>query len=236
LLIEDGTNFNAYYHTVNDKVQYFNQPYYLMMSKTAIGTFAALAEVTDMVPVELASFSASVIRGRIMLEWTTASELNNSGFEIERSVDDNTFVTIGFVEGKGTTTEPNFYSFADLSPFTENYTIYYRLKQVDFDGKFSYSKTISVEFNMPENFALKQNYPNPFNPSTIVEYNIREAGLVSLKVYDVLGKEVATLVNEEKAVGNHKVTFDAGNLPSGVYFYTIRTEKFISTKKMMVAK
>ncbi len=236
LLIEDGSDFNAFYHTTNDLVTHFNQPYFLKMSMASFGTLATLANVSGTVPVELASFSASVIQGRIMLEWTTASELNNNGFEIERSVDGSAFVTIGFVEGKGTTTEVNFYSFDDLSPLTENNTVYYRLKQVDFDGKFSYSKTINVEFNMLEDFVLKQNYPNPFNPSTIVEYNIREAGLVSLKVYDVLGKEVATLVNEDKAVGTHNVTFDARNLPSGVYFYTIKAGNFISTKKMMLAK
>jgi len=236
LLIEDFQDFNDFYHTTNDLVTHFNQPYYLKMSMAAFGTLATLANVTGVVPVELASFSASIIQGRIMLEWTTVSELNNSGFEIERSVDGSIFVTIGFVEGKGTTTESNIYSFTDLSPFTENYIIYYRLKQVDFDGKFSYSKTISVEFNMLEDFVLKQNYPNPFNPSTIVEYNIQEAGLVSLKVYDVLGEVVATLVNEEKVVGNHSVTFNAGNLPSGVYFYIIKAGNFISTKKMMLAK
>jgi len=236
LLIEDGSDFNNYYHTINDLVTHFNQPYYLKMSKVSLGTLATLANVTGVVPVELASFSASVIHGRIMIEWTTASELNNNGFEIERSFDENTFVTIGFVEGKGTTTEPNSYSFEDLSPFTKDYTIYYRLKQVDFNGKFSYSKTISVEFNTLKDFALEQNYPNPFNPSTIVKYNIQEVGLVSLKVYDVLGKEVATLVNEEKAVGNHDVTFNAGNLPSGIYFYTIKVGKFIDTKKMILLK
>jgi len=236
LLIEDGSDFNAFYHTTNDLVTHFNQPYYLKMSRASFGTLATLANVSEIVPVELASFSASVIQSRIILKWTTASELNNSGFEIERSIDNNIFVTIGFVEGNGTTTEPKFYSFEDLSPITENNTIYYRLKQVDFDGKFSYSKTINVEFNLLEDFALKQNYPNPFNPSTIVEYNIQEAGLVSLKVFDVLGKEVATLVNEEKAVGTHNVTFNAGNLPSGIYFYRINAGKFTSTKKMMLAK
>jgi acetylornithine deacetylase/succinyl-diaminopimelate desuccinylase-like protein len=85
-------------------------------------------------------------------------------------------------------------------------------------------------------YSLGQNYPNPFNPSTKIEYKIPEAGLVSLIVYDVLGKEVATLVNEEKAVGNHNVTFNADNLPSGVYFYTIKAEKFINTKKMVLLK
>jgi len=236
LLIEDFQDFNAYYHTTNDLVAHFNQPYYLKLSMAAFGTLATLANVTNIIPVELASFSASVIQGGIMLEWTTVSELNNNGFEIERSVDDNKFVTIGFVEGKGTTTKINYYSFADLSLFTENYTIYYRLKQVDFDGNFSYSKTLGVEFIVPGDFVLKQNYPNPFNPATTIQYTIGSKQFVQLKVYDVLGKEVATLVNEEKAVGNHNVTFDAGNLPSGIYFYTIKAGKFINTKKMILAK
>ena len=246
LLIEDGSDFNNYYHSTNDLVTHFNQPYYLMMSKTALGTLATLANVSGIVPVELASFTASVTQKGINLEWTTASELNNNGFEIERSVDGNTFVTIGFVEGKGTTTETNYYSFADLSLLTENYTIYYRLKQVDFDGNFSYSKTISVEFIMPGDFVLKQNYPNPFNPATKIEYQIQEAGLVSLKVYDVMGKEVATLVDEEKFAGNYEVEFsaiggsasggDAWNLPSGVYFYRLQTGNFVETKKMMLMK
>ena len=236
LLIEDGSDFNAFYHTTNDLVAHFNQPYFLKMSMASFGTLATLANVYQIVPVELASFSASVIQNRILLEWATASELNNNGFEIERSVDNNTFITIGFLEGKGTTTESSFYSFEDLSPPTDNNTVYYRLKQVDFDGQFTYSKTISVEFNMLEDFALKQNYPNPFNPSTTVEYNIREAELVTLKVFDVLGEEVVTLVNEEKSAGTHNVTFNAGNLPSGLYFYTIKTGKFVSTKKMILLK
>jgi len=236
LLIEDGSDFNAYYHTVDDLVTHFNQPYYLMMSKVSLGTLATLVNVTGVVPVELASFSASVIQDGIMLEWATASELNNNGFEIERSADGNTFVTIGFVEGKGTSTETNYYSFIDHSLFSEYQTVHYRLKQVDFDGTFSFSNVITVEFDMPLEFALGQNYPNPFNPATKIEYKIQEAGLVSLKVYNVLGKEVATLVNEEKAVGNHNVTFDAGNLPSGIYFYTIKTGKFTDTKKMILLK
>ncbi len=236
LLIEDGTDFNAYYHTTNDLVTHFNQPYHLMMSKTALGTLATLANVTEIIPVELASFTASVTQKGINLEWATASELNNNGFEIERSIDGSTFITIGFVEGKGTTTETNYYSFSDLSIFTENYTIYYRLKQVDFDGNFSYSKTISVEFIVPGDFVLAQNYPNPFNPTTTIQYTIGSKQFVQLKVYDVLGKEVVTLVNEEKEVGNHNVTLDAGNLQSGIYFYTIKTGKFIDTKKMILVK
>ncbi|MDX1702091.1 MAG: M20/M25/M40 family metallo-hydrolase, partial [Melioribacteraceae bacterium] len=132
LVIEDGSDFNNYYHTTNDKVQYFNQPYFLMMSKASIGTIAALAEVTDYVPVELTSFSAYAIDDKINLEWITASELNNNGFEIQRSVNEQVdFVTVGFVQGKGTTTEINNYSYTDYVNLHGAQKIYYRLKQVD---------------------------------------------------------------------------------------------------------
>ena len=241
LLIEDGSDFNNYYHTINDLVIYFNQPYYLKMSKVSLGTLATLANVTGVVPVELVSFTGSVTQAGVKLEWVTATELNNYGFEIERSIGENEFTTVGFVGGNGRSTEINYYSFTDNSNFTTSTILHYRLKQVDFDGTFSYSNVITVEFEVPLEFALSQNYPNPFNPATKIEYRIQEAGLVSLKVYDVLGKEVATLVNEEKAVGSYEVEFsasggDAGNLPSGIYFYRIRTGNFISTMKMMLTK
>jgi len=237
LLIEDGTDFNAYYHTTNDKVQYFNQPYFLMMSKTAIGTFATLAEVTDVVPVELASFSAFSLNDGVKLEWTTVSELNNNGFEIERSLNTQTnFITIGFVRGNGTTTEINNYSYTDRLELTGARSIYYRLKQIDYDGTFSYSNIVNVEVNIPDGFVLNQNYPNPFNPSTKISYSVASDVFVSLKLYDFLGKEVNALVNETKVAGIYEVTFDASNLPSGTYFYTLRAGDFISTKKMILLR
>jgi len=237
LLIEDGSDFNAYYHTINDKVQYFNQPYFLMMSKTAIGTFATLAELTDNVPVELASFSAIALNDGVKLEWTTASELNNNGFEIERSLNNQAeFVTIGFVEGNGTTTKINNYSYTDRLELAETRSIFYRLKQIDYDGTFSYSNVVSIDVNIANGFVLNQNYPNPFNPSTTISYSVATDAFVSLKVYDFLGKEVNTLINETKLAGIYEVTFDASNLPSGTYFYTLRTGDFVSTKKMMIVK
>jgi len=236
LLIEDGTDFNNWYHTINDLVTHFNLPYYLMMSQAAYGTLATLANVTKIVPVEFASFSASVTLHGISLEWTTASELNNNGFEIERSVDGNTFVTIGFVDGKGTSTETNYYSFADHSLFTEHQTIYYRLKQVDFDGTFSYSNTVEVQFNLLTDFVLNQNYPNPFNPSTTITYTIPSDEFVDLRVYNMLGKEIAILEMEQKSAGSYKVNFNASDLPNGVYFYSIKAGEFASTMKMMLVK
>jgi len=236
LLIEDGSDFNNYYHTTNDLVSHYNQPYYLKMSKTAFGTISTLINVTGTIPVELVSFSGTAMQEGITLSWSTASELNNLGFEVERSLDENGFIKIGFVNGAGTSTETHYYSFTDRSYFENKSRIQYRLKQVDFDGSFEYSNVIEVEVFTPFVFKLEQNYPNPFNPSTIIRWQLPKESFVTLKVYDLLGNEITTLVNEEKAAGNYEVTFDASVLPSGVYFYTLSTGNFISTKKMILTK
>jgi hypothetical protein len=237
LLIEDGSDFNNYYHTTNDKVQYFNQPYYLMMSKAAIGTIAALAEVSDIVPVELENFTAFTSNDNVTLEWITASELNNNGFEIERSLNDQAnFVTIGFVEGHGTSTETNNYTYTDRLDLTGIVSVYYRLKQIDYDGSFTYSKTVKADANVPNGFVLSQNYPNPFNPSTKISYSVASEQFVTIKIYDFIGNEVTTLINQTKPAGVYEVTFDASNLPSGTYFYTLRSSEFTSTKKMMLIR
>ncbi len=237
LLIEDGTDFNNYYHTTNDKVQYFNQPFYLLMSKVSIGTLAVLAEVTDNVPVELAGFSAIAVNDGVKLEWTTASELNNNGFEIERSINtQENFITVGFVEGNGTSTEVNNYSFIDRLELTGMQSIQYRLKQVDYDGTFSYSNVVNVDVNIPDGFVLNQNYPNPFNPSTKISYSVEGNAFVLLKVYDFIGREVRTLVSETRPAGIYTVIFDASDLPSGTYFYTLSAGDYVSTKKMILLR
>jgi hypothetical protein len=239
LLIEDGSDFNNYYHTVNDKIQYFNQPYYLKMSKAAIGTISVLANVTTIVPVELYAFTASAVNETVILNWTTSTEINNLGFEIERAGLEEGFITIGFVEGKGTTTETNYYSFTDRNLSAGNY--YYRLRQVDFDGSFEYSPTVEVDIIANE-FALSQNYPNPFNPGTSIQYAVGSTQFVTMKVYDILGNEVAVLVNEEKPAGSYKVIFSAGSfgdassLSSGTYFYVLQAGSFFETRKMTLIK
>jgi hypothetical protein len=207
------------------------------MSKAAFGTVATLADLTEIVPVELLAFTASVNNSSVRLIWSTASELNNQGFEIERSVDsENNFVTVGFVPGKGSTTEISYYSFSDQPELNGIHNIYYRLKQVDFDGTFSYSNVVSVTYDVPEVFVLNQNYPNPFNPSTRITYFVPKESFVSIKVYDFLGREVKTLVNENQTTGSYDVVFDASNLPSGTYFCTMIADNFSATKKMIVLK
>jgi hypothetical protein len=238
LLIEEyyGGDFNAYYHSTDDLITHFNQPYYLKMSQASIGTVATLANVTGTVPVELVSFSGTAMQEGIKLNWSTASELNNLGFEVERSMDENGFITIGFVNGVGTSTETHYYSFIDRSHFENKSRIQYRLKQVDFDGSFEYSNLIEVEVYAPLAFKLDQNYPNPFNPSTKIEYTIPTDGYTELKVYDIMGNSITTLVSETKPAGSYEVDFDASDIPSGVYFYTLASGEFIISKKMMLIK
>jgi Peptidase family M28/Secretion system C-terminal sorting domain len=237
LLIELDGDFNAYYHTTNDKVQYFNLPYYLKMSKAAFGTVATLADLTQIVPVELIAFYASVRNSEVELLWSTATELNNMGFEIERSIDgQDNFVTVGFVEGKGSSTEINYYSFTDHPQVSGVNQLYYRLKQVDFDGTFSYSDVVNVSYDVPTGFVLTQNFPNPFNPSTRINYFVPQESFVSIIVYDFLGREVMTLVNETRAIGSYEMVFDASNLPSGTYFYTMIAGDYSTTKKMILIK
>ena len=181
------------------------------------------------VPVELVSFAATVQGNSINLAWATATELNNHGFELFRNGN-----KIAFVAGKGTTTEKQEYLYDDINLQSGIYN--YRLEQLDFDGTRSISAEITVLLTIPETFILEQNYPNPFNPSTRISYQLPVSGNVTLKVYDLLGREVATLVNEEKPAGSYEVSFDASQLSSGVYLYRLSSGSFIETKKMILMK
>jgi hypothetical protein len=240
LLIENffGGDFNDYYHTTNDLVTHFNQSYYLKMSKTAISTLATLANVTGIVPVELISFSGFTVADRVRLDWATASEINNLGFEIERSIDGNMFVTIGFIEGKGYSTVLNQYSFIDYPIDIINSVIYYRLKQFDYDGQYEYSYILEVE--VLSSFSLDQNYPNPFNPATKISFSIPESGNIKLSVYNLIGEEVAILREGFTEAGRYDVNFNAqsaeGVLPSGIYFYRLQAGDFVQVKKMSLMK
>ncbi|MFN3560722.1 MAG: T9SS type A sorting domain-containing protein [Chloroherpetonaceae bacterium] len=184
-------------------------------------------------PVELTSFNAQVLNNGVRLTWTTASEVNNSGFEVQRSNDQANWTALGFVRGAGTTTEAQSYSFTDAQASGR---VFYRLKQIDFDGQFEYSNVIEVNVGLPKQFALDQNYPNPFNPTTTIAYQLPTAGNVSLKVFDMLGKEVATLVNGRQEAGSYTVNFNANQLSSGVYFYRLQAGNFVQTRKMMLVK
>ena len=193
----------------------------------------------DAVPVELTSFKASVNNGSVLLTWETATETNNSGFAIERSADKSNFTEIGFVNGQGTTTEKTSYSFTDDNVNTGAY--YYRLKQVDLDGSFSYSSIAEIEISIPNEFTLNQNYPNPFNPTTTITFGLPVESNVSVRIFNIVGQELASIAQGSYTAGTHNIEFNAKELSSGIYFYRLEANgidgsKFISTKKMTILK
>lgn len=190
--------------------------------------------IQGIIPVELISFTHSIIDNGVMLNWKTATETNNSGFSIERSFDDENYSEIGFVPGKGTTVEPQSYSFIDDQFLFGQ--VYYRLKQIDYDGQFSYVGKILVDIGAPNNFVLEQNYPNPFNPVTSIKFALPEKSDVTIRVFNSLGQEISQVINGTFDAGVHQVQFDASNLVSGVYYYKMETPKFNSIKKMVVIK
>ena len=197
-------------------------------------------EVTDFpLPVELSSFTSSVNNNNVHLNWTTALETNNSGFDVERSKvkgqTSDEWTKISFIQGYGTTTTPNNYEYTDRNLASGKYN--YRLKQIDFNGNYEYyNLSDEVVIGVPDKFELSQNYPNPFNPVTNLEFGISELGFVSLKVYNSLGKEVAVLVNELKPAGRYEVVFNGSNLSSGVYYYKIESGSFSAVKRMTLIK
>ena len=186
------------------------------------------------VPVELTSFTGITNNGAVELSWTTASETNNQMFEIQRQSSGSEFTTIGFVNGHGTTTETQEYNYVDRTVSTGIYS--YRLKQIDFDGTYEYSDVVEVDVQAPLEFALDQNYPNPFNPSTSIQYSIPETGNVRLAVFNLIGEEVAVLVNGTVQAGHYEVSFNASSLPSGVYLYKLQSANSVEVKKMMLLK
>ena len=231
----DYTNIAAY----NKKIY----PIWMRLDTSTLTVWTAMInDSTEVIPVELTNFSANVMDGKVNLKWQTASEINNLGFEIQRkqvhssqsAVINNDWTTIGFVYGKGTTIESTDYNFVD-EPITSGFYSY-RLKQLDFNGDYEYSNEFDVNFILADDFRLSQNYPNPFNPSTTIEYQIPQSSFVTIKVYDALGKEVVTLVNEEKPAGIHEVNFEPKDLTSGLYLYKISAVGFEQTRKMLLLK
>ncbi|MBK7499110.1 MAG: T9SS type A sorting domain-containing protein [Ignavibacteriales bacterium] len=198
---------------------------------------ASLGAVGTVLPVELTSFAATQSSGNILLQWSTATELNNNGFEIQRKDQQTDWRVIGFVKGNGTTTNTQNYSFVDVPENTG--TISYRLKQIDFNGTFAYSDVVEVEI-APTKFELLNNYPNPFNPSTIIAYNLPVDGFVTLKIYNSVGELVTELVNDYQSAGSYKQQFNSvsggNNLASGIYFAELRANENVQRIKMMLVK
>lgn len=208
---------------------------------TAFSTFTGGEQ--GFMPVELSSFTANINERNVNLNWTTATEINNSGFEIQRSdVKGETsdgWTKVTFVNGNGTKNTPTNYSFEDKKLNTGKYN--YRLKQIDYNGNFEYFNLKSeVEIGTPKKFEISQNYPNPFNPSTKIDVDLPFDSKVMLKVYDISGREIKTLINETKQAGYYTVEFNNYNIASGVYFYRINAEgngqNFVMTKKMLMIK
>lgn len=220
---------------------HINSVYYSDDGKLYACTDNGIGVFTGELPVEFTSFTVQTNRSNILLQWTTSTETNNKGFEIERKTENSKWRIIGFREGKGTTTEPQNYNFIDDLFEVNGYKVSYRLKQIDFNGAFKYSNVIEVEL-VPHRFSLSQNYPNPFNPSTKIKYAISSPQYATLKVYDVLGNEVTTLVDEFKPAGNYEVEFPnvetrhGVSLPSGVYFYHLNAGDYIETRKMILLR
>ena len=216
----------------------------------------AVFTISASVPVELSTFAASVQQSNTELQWQTATEINNYGFEVERRSTspvsppyqggDNRggWLKVGFVAGAGTSNSPHEYAFSDQKLPAGRYA--YRLKQIDNDGLFKYSNSVEVEIkNVPSVFSLEQNYPNPFNPSTTIRFGLPNVGtqyIVSLNVYDILGRKVATLVDGIKEAGFVEVVWKA-NVASGLYIYRIEAistdnpnSRFVNAKKLLFLK
>ncbi len=186
------------------------------------------------VPVELTSFAANVNGNSVSLIWSTATETNNNGFEVQRKSSNSSWINIGFVSGFGTTTEAQSYSFTDKDLAVGSYS--YRLKQIDLDGTYEIYAGINVDVNAPVTFSLEQNYPNPFNPSTSIKYSVAQDGFVNVSVFNLIGEKVATLVNSNMKAGSYELSFNASQLSSGVYFYSIEAGDFKAVRKMMLMK
>ena len=217
--------------------------YFFVRTKTEspIGSVDAIRIATEWnqapLPVELSQFSAKVTGSFIQLNWKTETEINDYGFDIQRSEicsQNKNWETIGFVNGSGNSNSPKNYFFTDRNVSAGKHL--YRLKQIDNDGQFDYSKSIEVDLGAPSNFRLDQNYPNPFNPSTKISYNLPEAVNVKLIVYNLLGQEIKILKNKFEDAGVYSIDFDASELNSGLYLYKLEAGSFTQTRKMLLMK
>ena len=186
------------------------------------------------VPVELTSFNCEIYKNNVKIAWETATEVNNRGFEIQRMRDNENWVTIGFKDGKGTISIPQSYSFTDKDLLSGKYR--YRLKQVDFNGAYSYSQIVEALIDDPVQSSLYQNYPNPFNPVTKIKYQLSESAKVKLRVFNALGEDVKTLINEEQQAGTYEIEFNGNGLPSGVYYNQLTAGNYVQIRKMILLK
>ncbi len=227
------------YSSVNNPYQVYSPwRYYEVYQPLSFGSFKAQ---DSPLPVELLFLTAEAKEGKIILRWQTVTEINNYGYEIERELIEEAsakkegWTKIGFISGSGNSNSLKIYSFEDKeAPYGR---LKYRLKQIDIDGSFSYSSEVEIINKVPKIFSLKQNYPNPFNPITTIEFTIPEDGMVELKIYDILGREIETLIKEELPSEKlHRVEFDGSKLASGIYFYRLESKNHTAIKKFILMK
>jgi hypothetical protein len=189
----------------------------------------------DALPVELSLFTATVNGNNVELKWRTETEVNNYGFEIQRSIKDQEWELIAFVEGFGNSNSPKDYNYTDTQ-FSESGEYQYRLKQLDNDGSFNYSQIISINVGIPDSYSLSQNYPNPFNPATRIDFALPEKQKVVLRIYNMLGELVREVINKENEAGHYSIQFNSVGLASGVYIYRLETSAYVASRKMMLLK
>lgn len=225
---DDGANWtevtNGLPNTVIIHLDY--SPSNKMLRAGTHGRGVYEAYIDFIIPVELTSFAASVSEQKVLLNWSTATETNNSGFAVERKLKNQEWESVGNIPGAGTTTEIRNYSFEDDFSFNSyDGTLLYRLKQMDYDGTFEYSDVVAVDVNFkPTEYKISQNYPNPFNPTTTITYSVVEESNVRIFIFNSLGERVDVLVNSKVAAGNHQVSWNAEEFPSGVYLYSFEVE------------
>lgn len=214
--------------------------YLLTNSSTLTDDMSSISNITfgstnggSLLPVELVKFIATTDQKIVNLTWSTATEVNNYGFNVERS-STGAWQKIGFVQGHGNSNSPKNYSFTDSSPIAGK--VLYRFKQLDIDGKYKYSSIVEINIAAPANFSLAPNFPNPFNPSTKISYTLPTDGFVTLKVYDILGREISSLVNENEKAGRYEISFDGSRLASGVYICKMSSGNYSNTIKMLIMK
>jgi hypothetical protein len=204
-------------------------------SNAASGDFVLGSYDSNPLPVNLSSFSAVPSNGKINLSWKTSVETNNHGFDVERSADKSVWASLTFIQGQGNSNTAKEYSYSDNS-ITKAGTYYYRLKQIDNNGGYKYSDITEADYVVPTAYSLNQNYPNPFNPNTMISYSLPLASNVKISVYNAIGETVKILENGFKSAGNYSVSFNAANMPSGIYFYRIEAGTFSQVRKMMLLK
>jgi hypothetical protein len=224
--------------SVSIRGSFAGEVYYGVRTTDEVGNVSSVTITsTSELPVELTRFDASV-KGQqvVLLQWETASEDGNAGFEVQRRMEDSSFERVGYVEGAGTTNSMRSYQFEDADIPFDVEAVTYRLRQVDLDGTFEYSPEVEVTLDAPEELAIHGNYPNPFHQRTKIRYELPRAGDVRIDVYNVLGQRVATLVNERQQAGREEITFDARRLASGVYFVRLRSLGESLTEKITVVR